>query len=288
MRNNKTDRTGGQTFLTFLALLAMDYGPLIGIIPMMILFENAEKIGPWWILIFLTLISVFYLLIGMLNWRKERAELEYIGGRELLYQQYPDLLKKELRSRRKEPMSEETARTIEYYQTQIQFRNSDEEAQYIREEKRRTIMYYVVALILAGLAVYCTCRLFFDVKAGAKMDFANVMQLISVVMILVNMFSAVRKTNKLTSNFVAAVLLLFCVLGNLSNHLLMPNTHSLLPVIEDAIVLAVFAFTVFELLRFTQKKPSASRNRLEKKQFDLLMYELGVIDEKELAYRFEW
>ncbi len=274
----------GLILRNYFVTLGMGLAAPAVVTPAVILVIKAERIGPWWIPILFAYIILFYVFESFLINRKHMRIMQLQLGPELFYEQYPSELKKALRRARKTPHPEKE-RILGMYRERMDCTEAD-----TRHEKRfriGAILYFVAAAIVFGLSAYCLYGLFRGEQNGAKMDLARILRLVSVGMMLIVAITELRRSGRFILQGITAIVLFLDLWANLANALMMPKTHSFAPAIEALILFLIFCVAAIGLSLVAKLLRSELPSRREHQEFNLALYELGVIDEKEIAYRFE-
>lgn len=270
-----------------LIVFAMAFAPIVLMIPLLFLIDVAGRIGPWWILLF----AVYLVLI---NWppaylmqTREQLQMRSLIGDEKFYEFYPKALKKALKRARKDQPYERVQRVV-YYRQRLEATDwTEQEIEYGERRRLHGVLYSMAAAIIFALVVYGLYGVFTEWQNGIKFNLIWAVRLLSLSMMVLTGMITARKIRFKLPGAIAAILLLVKLWSDIVNLLQKPATYTAEPIIESAVVLAVFLIAAFGVTGIANRVSDDVRTRREKKEFDLAMYELGVIDEKELAYRME-
>ena len=267
-----------------LIVFAMAFAPIVLMIPLLFLIDVAGRIGPWWILLF----AVYLVLI---NWppaylmqTREQQQMRFLIGDEKFYEFYPKALKKALKRARKDQPYER----VVYYRQRLEATDwTEQEIEYGERRRLHGILYSIAAAIIFALVVYGLYGLFTEWQNGIKLSLIQAVRLLSLSMMVLTGMITARKIRFKLPGAIAAILLLVKLWSDIVNLLQKPATYTVAPIIESAVILAVFLIAAFGVTGIANRLSEDVRTYREKKEFDLDLYELGVIDEKELAYRME-
>lgn len=270
-----------------LIVFAMAFAPIVLMIPLLFLIDVAGRIGPWWILLF----AVYLVLI---NWppaylmqTREQQQMRFLIGDEKFYEFYPKALKKALKRARKDQPYERVQRVV-YYRQRLEATDwTEQEIEYGERRRLHGILYSIAAAIIFALVVYGLYGLFTEWQNGIKLSLILAVRLLSLSMMVLTSMITARKIRFKLPGAIAAILLLVKLWSDIVNLLQKPATYTVAPIIESAVILAVFLIAAFGVTGIANRLSEDVRTYREKKEFDLDLYELGVIDEKELAYRME-
>ena len=270
-----------------LIVFAMAFAPIVLMIPLFFLIDVAGRIGPWWILLF----AVYLVLI---NWppaylmqTREQQQMRFLIGDEKFYEFYPKALKKALKRARKDQPYERVQRVV-YYRQRLEATDwTEQEIEYGERRRLHGILYSIAAAIIFALVVYGLYGLFTEWQNGIKLSLILAVRLLSLSMMVLTGMITARKIRFKLPGAIAAILLLVKLWSDIVNLLQKPATYTVAPIIESAVILAVFLIAAFGVTGIANRLSEDVRTYREKKEFDLDLYELGVIDEKELAYRME-
>ena len=268
-----------------LIVFAMAFAPIVLMIPFFLLLDVAGRIGPWWIL----LLAVYLVLI---NWppayvmqMREQLQMRFLIGDEKFYEFYPKALKKALKRARKDQPYERIQQVVYYRQRLEAIDRTEQEIEYGERRRLHDVLYSMAAAIIFALVVYGLYGVFTEWQNGIKLNLIWAVRLLSLSMMVLTGMVTARKIRFKLPGAIAAVLLLVKLWSDIVNLLQKPATYTVAPIIESAVILAVFLIAAFGVTGIANRVSDDVRTRREKKEFDLAMYELGVIDEKELAYR---
>ena len=282
MRKRNQDR--GIALRSFIEALAIGLAPVFAVIPVLMLIVNGDVLGPWWIPLLMLYIMLFYVGEIFLIGHKYRNEVHMQVGHEAFYEIFPKERRRALRRVRKNPNPERES-VLESYRMRLC--DADEDEKKAHNTRISNCFYYAAAAIIFALAGYCVYGLYQDAAVGMKMDAAHVLRFLAVVMMLTVAIAALRRSKRYILQTIASVLLFLNIWANFANKVMMPQDYTWVPVFEGLIVLAIFLIAAFGLMIPARMFKSDLPTRREKQAFALDMYELGVIDEKELAYRME-
>ena len=270
-----------------LIVFAMAFAPIVLMIPLFFLIDVAGRIGPWWILLF----AVYTVLI---NWppaylmqTREQLQMRFLIGDEKFYEFYPKALKKALKRARKDQPYERVQRVVYYRQRLEATDRTEQEIEYGERRRLHGILYSIAAAIIFALVAYGLYGLFTEWQNGIKLSLILAVRLLSLSMMVLTGMIAGRKIRFKLPGAIAAILLLVKLWSDIVNLLQKPATYTAAPIIESAVIFAVFLIAAFGITCAADWLSEDVRTYREKKEFDLDLYELGVIDEKELAYRME-
>jgi hypothetical protein len=276
----------GTAFSSFLYALPMGIGVPILITPAILILMNADRLGPWPIPLFVVYFALLYAAITFFNYRKTIHSLHFTVGNERFYDLYPNKLKKVLLKKRQDPLPEEVAKTIEYYKAKMERAAAAADETGERKARTRTALYYAAAAIIALSAVFYVYVAFRSAKKGVRTDFAFYLRLVTIAMMFVTAgFIAFKKPQKIVSD-VTAILLFLNIWADLTGHFLNPASVTLVPAMVSLIVFVLFLFAAFGLAAAARRIRTPKEIMLSRGEFDLAMYELSEIDERELALRF--
>lgn len=270
-----------------LIVFAMAFAPIVLMIPLFFLIDVAGRIGSWWVLLF----AVYLVLI---NWppaylmqTREQLQMRFLIGDEKFYEFYPKALKKALKRARKDQPYERVQRVV-YYRQRLEATDwTEQEIEYGERRRLHGILYSIAAAIIFALVVYGLYGLFTEWQNGIKLSLILAVRLLSLSMMVLTGMITARKIRFKLPGAIAAILLLVKLWSDIVNLLQKPATYTVAPIIESAVILAVFLIAAFGVTGIANRLSEDVRTYREKKEFDLDLYELGVIDEKELAYRME-
>ena len=266
--------------------LALGLAVPVLITPAFLIIMNADRLGPWTIPLLMAYILLFYAAIGYYSNKSHLDSLHYVIGDERFYDLYPLELKKVLLKKRRYPVSEEVVNTIEYYKAKIECNFVAEDEAGERRSRQRSALFYTTAAIIALIAVFCAYEMFRSAEKGSKMDFALCLRFVSTTMAFIVASFVARKKPQMILNGITAILLFLNIWADLADHFLYPDRVTFVPAIISLVVFALFMLAAFALVAAARRIRTRNEIRLTKGEFDLAMYELGVIDERELAFRF--
>ena len=284
MRAHKEKK--GTAFSSFLYALPIGIGVPVLITPAILILMNADRLGPWPIPLFVAYFALLYAAICYFNYRKTIYSLHFTAGNERFYDLYPNKLKKVLLKKRQDPLPEEVAKTIEYYKAKMERDAAAADETGERKARTRSALYCTAAAIIALSAVLYIYVTFRSAGKGVRTDFAFYLRLVTIAMMLVTAgFIAFKKPQKILSD-VTAILLFLNIWADLTDHFLNPGTVTFAPTVISLIVFALFLLAAFGLAAAARRIRTPGEIMTAKGEFDLAMYELGEIDERELALRF--
>ena len=280
---SRKKQSRGIVLINYLETLAMGLAPVMCFLPAAFVLLNADRIGPWFVPILFAYIVLFYLAEGFLVQRKQLRQMHYAAGSEAFYELYPRELKKALRRARKTPDMQRAA-LIEDYRSRLSETQAD-----ARNGKRSRIsktLYLAAGLTVLALALFGAWRLFSEAQDGRATGLAFILHFAATAAMLCTAIAAFRGSKRLFVQWIAGGLQLLSIWADLTNKLTKPTRYTFAPVWEGLIVLAVFAAAGFGLFLLARAFSDNVRTRRERQEFDLALFELNVIDEPELAYRF--
>ena len=281
MEKRKTDK--GIAWLVYLQNLAMGLAPAVLFTPVALILRYMEQIGPWWIPLLFAYLAMFCIAQAFILIPKHFTRLHHQLGSEMFYQLYPDEMKKALWRIRKTPQPERE-QVVADYRTRLVDTEAD-----IRSRRRNAasrILYAAAALTVLALAGCCFYGLFREVQNGEKLNLARVLRLISVFLMLGVSIILFRKWPKMILQVITCVALFVDIWANVANKLSVPNRYTMAPVWKGLIIMGVFIVAGVGLALIARRLNARAKTRRNRQEFDLALYKLGVIDEKELAYRF--
>ena len=282
MNKRKADK--GIVLRMHLQNMAMGLAPVILFMPVALILHYMEQLGAWWVPLLFTYFAVYYTAQALILIPKHYTKLHHQLGSEMFYQLYPDEMKKALHRIRK-TISPERELVIADYRSRMIDTDADE-----RSRKRSTasaVLYTVAAAIVFVLAVFCLYRLIRGLQNGEKLNFARVLHFVSIFLMLTVSIALFRKWFGTILQVVTCVMLFYDIWANIANKLNVPVLYTMTPVYEALIVAGVYLVAGLGLPLVARHLNERARMHRNRQEFDLAMYELGVIDEKELAYRME-
>lgn len=276
----------GSAIRSMLETLPIGLGVPVMITPAFLIIMNADRLGPWTIPLLAAYIVLLFAVIFYFYKKGYLDSLQHVIGNERFYDMYPIELKKALLKKRRHPVPEEVAYNIEYYKAKLECNIVAEDEAGEQRARKRSVLFYAAAAIIALTAVFCVYVMFRSVEKGVKMDFALCLRFVSTIMMFFTAGFLSRQKPQKVMTGITAVLLFLNIWGDLGNHYLHPDTVTFEPAIISVIVFVIFLFAAFGLAAAARRIRTRNEVKLSKGEFDLAMYELGEIDERELALRF--
>ena len=274
----------GLVWLIYLQNLAMGLASVILFIPVALILVYIEQIGPWWVPLLFAYFTVFFTAQAFVLIPKHFTRLHHQLGSEMFYRMYPDEMKKALRRIRKIPQPEREQVIAEYrarlVDTETDIRNR-------RRSAASRIIYTAAALVVLALAVFCFYGLFREVQSGEKINLARVLRFVSAFLMLSVSVALFRKWSKMILQVITCVALFADIWANIANKLSVPTRYTMAPVWKGLIIMAIFIVAGIGFALIARRLNTRANTRRNRQEFDLALYQLDVIDEKELAYRME-
>lgn len=284
MHNPKKQKSGA--VYTFLWALPIGIGVPILITPVILILVFAGRLGPWPIPLLVGYFALLYAAIYYFNYKKMIISVHGASGNERFYDLYPNKLKKVLQAKRKDPLPEETAKTLELYKAKLEGKAAAADETGERKARTRSALFYAaaaLAALCAGIYVYVMIR---SAENGADMDFPFCLRIVTTAMLFIAAGSLAFKKPQKVLNDVTAILLFLNIWSDLTGSYLSSGMVTLEPMLESLIVFVLFLIAAFGLAAAARRIRTPKEIILSRGEFDLAMYELGEINEMELARRF--
>lgn len=268
---------------TMLEAYAMGLSTAVGFTPVALILVYMDRLGLWWFPLLLVYFALFFSLEALVFIPIKQRRLHHVIGSEMFYQLYPQELNKALRRVRKIPQPER-APVIEAYRNRIV--DTEADVQNRKRGRISTILNIAAAVIVGLLALWCVFGLYRGMQNGVKTDLARMFHVVSTAVMLAVPFTVFKPQFKMVPQIITSVLLGFTTWADIANKLTKPAICTMAPVWEDLIVLGVFIVAGFGLAAAANYLKDGLNTRKKQQEFALAMYELDVIDEKDLDYRF--
>lgn len=276
-------KTGNGLGHALVESLAMGLAPAVLAAPACLILVYMDRLGFWWFPLLIAYFALFFAAQGYILVPKRITRLHHEMGSEMFYRLFPEELKKALRRIRKVSQPERE-QVLAAYRDRLTDTDADERGR--KYAAAAAALYIAGGLIVLGLAIWCLYSFARGMQAGEDLSFARVLRLVSAAMLLAVSVAVLRRSRKMIPQTAAGIVLAVEIWANLANKIRVPKRYPMTPVWEGLTVLAVFLFAGVGLVMLAGCLMDRSRTHRTRQEFDLALYELGVIDEAELAYRF--
>lgn len=270
---------------TMLGAFAMGLATVVSVTPVCLILVYMDRLGPWWFPLLLVYFALFFAVKGLVFIPIKQRRLHAVIGSEMFYRMYPQELKKALRRVRRVAQPERESEIAAYRDRLI---DTDTDVRNRKRSRTGTVLTVVAAVITGVLALCCLFGVYRGMQSGVKTDLARIFHVASTAVMLTVPVAVFRQSFKMIPQIAASVLLGFTTWADIANKLTKPAIYTMTPVWRDLIVLGVFIVAGIGLVMLAKYLKDGANTRRKQQEFALAMYELDVIDEKELDYRFRY
>ena len=272
---------------TMLEAFAMGTAAIAAVSPVVLILCYMDRLKVWWFPLLILYFVIFFALEAFLVIPQSASRLHSVLGSYNFYKAFPQELARTLRQYRKYPQPDRE-KVIASYRERMVTTEADLHNEKLRAHSKR--LFLISGAIVTALTLWCVFGLFLSAKNGDPMNISHLIRAGAAFMMALTAFYIFRRTPKHVLSGVTCALLLLGAWSEFWTDYSLPDGKDfqfmLSQSIESLIILGIFMIAAIVLASIADRLQKSVRTHQDHQQFLLDLYEIGVLDEKELEVRF--
>ena len=272
---------------TMLEAFAMGTAAIVAVTPVVLILCYMDKLKVWWFPLLILYFVIFFALEAFLVIPQSASRMHSVLGSYNFYKAFPQELARTLRQYRKYPQPERE-KVIASYRERMVTTEADLRNEKLRDHSKR--LFLIAGAIVTALVLWCVLGLFLAAKNGEPLNISLLIRAGAAFTMALSAFYIFRRTPKHVLSGVTCALLLLGAWSEFWTDYSKPDGKDIMLMLsqsfESLIILGIFIIAAIVLASIADRLQKSVRTHRDHQQFLLDLYEIGVLDEKELEVRF--